>query len=73
MTDDVAAIEVMVWPRIYEDTRELWKDGSFLRIEGKVKVKEDRVQVTCDAAETIFPGKWDQTGFDTSGFSANPG
>jgi len=51
MGDDVTAIEVMVWNRIYEDTRELWKEGNFLRIEGKVKVKEERLQVTCDAVE----------------------
>jgi DNA polymerase III subunit alpha len=51
MGDDAATIEVMVWPRIFEDTKDLWAEGNFLRIEGKVKVKEDRLQVTCDAAE----------------------
>jgi DNA polymerase III subunit alpha len=54
--DDVAAVEVMVWPRTYEDTRDLWTEGSFLLINGKVKIKEDRVQVSCDAAETFKPG-----------------
>jgi DNA polymerase-3 subunit alpha len=54
--DDVAALEVMVWPRIFEDTRDLWKDGNFLLIEGKVKIKEERVQVACDAAEVYEPG-----------------
>ena len=49
--DDAASIEVMVWPRIYEDTRDLWQEGTFLRIEGKVKVKDERIQVTCDAVE----------------------
>jgi DNA polymerase III subunit alpha len=55
VTDDAAAIEVMVWPRNYEDTREIWKEGNFVLIQGKVKVKEDRVQVTCDAAEIYNP------------------
>ncbi|HEX7474605.1 MAG TPA: OB-fold nucleic acid binding domain-containing protein, partial [Dehalococcoidales bacterium] len=55
ITDDAAALEVMVWPRTYEDTRDLWKEGSFVLINGKVKVKEDRVQVTCDAAEIYSP------------------
>jgi hypothetical protein len=41
----------MVWTRNYENTRDLWHEGNFLRIEGKVKVKEERMQITCDAAE----------------------
>jgi DNA polymerase III subunit alpha len=49
--DDVANIEVMVWNRVYEGTKDLWVEGNFLRIEGKVKVKEDRLQVACDAVE----------------------
>ncbi|MBP1706752.1 MAG: polymerase subunit alpha, partial [Chloroflexi bacterium] len=54
--DDAASIEVMVWPRNYEETRELWKESSFLMINGKVKVKDDRVQVTCEAVEAYRPG-----------------
>jgi DNA polymerase-3 subunit alpha len=55
ITDDVASLEVMVWTRTYEDTKELWKDGNFLRIEGKVKIREERVQFTCDAVEIYKP------------------
>ena len=35
----------MVWARTYEDTKDLWKDGNFLRIEGKVKIREERVAI----------------------------
>ena len=38
---------------MYEDTKELWQEGNFLLINGKVKIKEERVQVTCDAVETF--------------------
>jgi DNA polymerase III subunit alpha len=55
ITDDVSGLEVMAWPRIYEDTKEFWKEGNFLRIEGKVKIKEERVQFTCDAVEIFSP------------------
>ena len=55
IADDVANLEVMVWPRTYEDTKDLWKDGNFLRVEGKVKIKEERVQFTCDAVEIYNP------------------
>jgi DNA polymerase III subunit alpha len=46
-----SGVEVMVWPRTYEGTRDLWQEGSVLRIEGKVKIKDEQVQVTCDAVE----------------------
>jgi DNA polymerase III alpha subunit len=53
--DDVASLEVMVWPRNYEANSEIWKEGNFLLIQGKVKIKEDRIQITCDAVETYKP------------------
>ncbi len=55
ITDDVSALEVMVWARTYEDTKELWKAGNFLRIEGKVKIREERVQFNCDAVDIYNP------------------
>jgi DNA polymerase-3 subunit alpha len=44
-------VEVMVWPRLYEGTREMWQEGNILRIDGKVKLKEEKLQVTCDSVE----------------------
>ncbi|MFC2001610.1 DNA polymerase III subunit alpha [Chloroflexota bacterium] len=41
-------IEVMVWPKVYTDTRDLWEEGNILLVEGKVKVRDDRVQLNCD-------------------------
>ncbi|MCL0057820.1 DNA polymerase III subunit alpha [Dehalococcoidales bacterium] len=41
-------IEVMVWPKVYANTRELWQEGNILLVEGKVKLKDDRVQLNCD-------------------------
>jgi hypothetical protein len=43
----------MVWTRIYENSKDLWSEGNFLRIEGKVKVKDERLQLTCDAVESV--------------------
>jgi DNA polymerase III subunit alpha len=51
LEDEVSRIEVMCWPRTYDSTKELWKDGNILRIGGKVRVKEERLQFTCDAVE----------------------
>ena len=48
-------IEVMVWPRIYQDTVALWVEGNILLVEGKVRVREDRVQVQCDKVSLHQP------------------
>ncbi len=41
-------IDIMVWPKVYADTRDLWEEGNILLVGGKVKLKEDRVQLGCD-------------------------
>ncbi|MFC1918299.1 OB-fold nucleic acid binding domain-containing protein, partial [Chloroflexota bacterium] len=44
-------IEVMVWPRVFEDKRELWEEGNIVLVQGKVRVREDQVQLNCDSVE----------------------
>jgi DNA polymerase-3 subunit alpha len=46
-------IEVMVWSRIYNQTKELWQEGSILLVEGKVRERADQLQVTCDRASRL--------------------
>jgi DNA polymerase-3 subunit alpha len=41
-------VEVMVWPKVYAETRDLWQEGNILLVEGKVRLREDRVQLSCD-------------------------
>jgi DNA polymerase-3 subunit alpha len=49
------SIETMVWPRVYADTRDLWQEGSLLLVEGKVRMKDDRTQLTCDRVRRYQP------------------
>jgi len=49
-------IEVMVWPRVYVETGDLWAEGEILLIEAKVRQREDRVQLSCDKARHYQPG-----------------
>ncbi|MFC1962083.1 DNA polymerase III subunit alpha [Chloroflexota bacterium] len=44
-------IEAMVWPRVYEDTRELWQEGNIVLVHGKVRVRDEQVQLNCDSVE----------------------
>ncbi len=48
-------VDVMVWPKVYTDTRELWQEGNLLLVEGKVRVKDDRVQISCDSVRPYQP------------------
>jgi hypothetical protein len=41
----------MIWTRVYEDTKELWQEGNIVRIGGKVRVRQERMQIACDAVE----------------------
>ncbi|MFC1897318.1 DNA polymerase III subunit alpha [Chloroflexota bacterium] len=41
-------IEVMVWPKLYADTKDLWQEGDILLVEGKVRLRNDQVQLNCD-------------------------
>jgi DNA polymerase-3 subunit alpha len=48
-------IEVMVWPKLYSDTRDLWQEGDILLVEGKVRLRDDRVQLNCDHVRRYQP------------------
>lgn len=41
--------EVMVWPQVYGNTKDLWQEGNVLLVEGKVRLRDERVQLTCDS------------------------
>ena len=49
-------IEVMVWPKVYVTTKELWQEGNILLVEGRVRVRGDRVQLNCDHVHRYQPG-----------------
>ncbi|MBI3978397.1 MAG: DNA polymerase III subunit alpha [Chloroflexi bacterium] len=49
------SVELTVWPDVYEPTRALWQDDAILIVTGKVKPREDRVQVVADTVEAYVP------------------
>jgi len=48
-------VEVMVWPKVYADTNDLWQEGNILLVEGKVRLRDDRVQLSCDRVRRYQP------------------
>ena len=55
LEDLEGSIEVMVWSRIYSQTKELWQEGNIVFIEGKVRERADQMQITCEQAKRYDP------------------
>ncbi|OGN99427.1 MAG: DNA polymerase III subunit alpha [Chloroflexi bacterium RBG_13_51_18] len=55
LEDFSGQVEVMVWPKVYAETDELWKEGNELVIQGKVRVREERAQISCDNVRLYQP------------------
>jgi DNA polymerase-3 subunit alpha len=49
------SIEVTVWQDVYQQSQDLWIEGSILVIEGTVKVRDDRVSVNCTRVHKYDP------------------
>ena len=61
MLEDLdGSIEVMVWHKVYADTRDLWQEGNILLVEGTVKLREDRVQLNCDHVRRYQPAQGEE-------------
>jgi DNA polymerase-3 subunit alpha len=48
-------VEVMVWPKVYASTSDLWQEGNILLVEGKVRLRDDRVQLNCEQVRRYQP------------------
>jgi DNA polymerase-3 subunit alpha len=42
--------EVVIFPKVYEKTRELWQPDNILLVRGKVQVRQDETKVICESA-----------------------
>jgi len=52
MEDETGSIDVIVFPRMFERTRNLWVDFKPLLISGKVDAREDSASLIVEAVET---------------------
>jgi DNA polymerase III alpha subunit len=51
--DDTAAIELVVFPKLYADTTDLWVADEPLLITGRVDKREDKISVIVEKCEKI--------------------
>ncbi len=50
-------VEIMVWPKVFAETTELWQEGNILEVNGKVRMREDRVQLSCEEVRSYQPSE----------------
>ena len=50
LADVSGQVEVMVWPRVYASNTDLWQEDNELVVWGKVRVRDGRVQISCERA-----------------------
>jgi DNA polymerase-3 subunit alpha len=50
--DDTGIINLVVFPKIFSDTKNLWTDNSALLISGKLDQREEEVSILVDSVET---------------------
>jgi DNA polymerase-3 subunit alpha len=55
LEDFSGQIEVMVWPKVYAETEELWQEGNEIIVQGKVRVREEQAQISCDNVRLYQP------------------
>ncbi|MDP2951696.1 MAG: OB-fold nucleic acid binding domain-containing protein, partial [Chloroflexota bacterium] len=61
LEDLEGSIEVTVWSEVYEKTKELWAVGNILHLIGKVRMRDERVQLHCERVRLHQPegqGPW---------------
>jgi DNA polymerase-3 subunit alpha len=51
-----ASVEVTVWPDVYDQTRDLWAEGNIVILSVRVRMRNDRLQVSVQKATAYQEG-----------------
>jgi DNA polymerase-3 subunit alpha len=54
LEDEYGWINVTVFPKVYEQTLELWAEDTVVIIRGEVQVRNDELNILCDSAERFL-------------------
>jgi DNA polymerase-3 subunit alpha len=73
LEDLQGSIEVTVFPRIYERTKDVWAMDRIVLVKGKVDVRNDRPQIICDAAAEYKVEEAGSQGIGESGGAGRQG
>jgi len=51
LEDPTGAVELTVFPKVFERTREVWRNDTVVLVKGKAEFRNGKIQVLCDSAE----------------------
>jgi len=51
LEDLTGSIEVTCWAERYQQTKDLWQEGNALLVQGRVRMRQDEVQLVCDGVQ----------------------
>lgn len=60
LDDGTGTIEVVVFPKVFKETRDFWDDGKPLLVTGKIDIRDETPGIIVDSIETI--GVFDEKG-----------
>ncbi len=72
LEDMTGKIPVSCWAEAFERTRRQWADGNTVLLRGKVRIRQDEVQLVCDEVRPYRPDGGED-GLDTSGAADSEG
>ena len=50
-------VEVTVWPEALQRTEEIWQAGRTVRVVGRVRLRGEQLEISCDEAEEFEPDR----------------
>ena len=53
-------VELVVWPNVLETTGSLWREGTYLTVQGQVREWDGRVSISVEEAREYFPDGTDE-------------
>ena len=53
-------VELVVWPNVLETTSSLWREGTYLTVQGEVREWDGRVSISVEEAREYFPDGTDE-------------
>jgi DNA polymerase-3 subunit alpha len=57
LEDLYGSVEVVGFPRTYQETAELWQEDAILIVQGKVDARDDRLQIIAEGLEAWTPDR----------------
>jgi len=72
LEDLVGSIEVSCWAELYQQTEKLWEEGNVLLIQGKVRARQEGVQLVCQQVHQYRPEAGVEEGLVSSPAEPSP-